>query len=58
MKQSLKALRLRSDREPDILSTKLLNHISKAIPNLVLGAMQEVTTYESKPHEMFIYKRS
>ena len=52
MKQSLKALRLGAGGRPDELSARLLNHISKAVPNLVLGAMQEITTYESKPPEM------
>ena len=52
MKQSLKALRLGTGRGPDGLYARLLNHINKVVPNLLLETMQEVTTYESKSHEM------
>ena len=44
MKQSLKALRLREGGGPDGLSARLLNHISKSVPNLIIGAMQEINT--------------
>ena len=50
MMQSLKALRLGAGGGPDRLSAILLSHMSKAVPNLVLGAMQGVTIYESKLH--------
>ena len=48
MKQSIKALGLGTGCGPDGLPARLLNNISKAVPNLILGAMQEVTTYDTK----------
>ena len=52
MKQGLKALRIASARGPDGLSSRLLNHLAKLLPDLMLGAMQEITLYEHKPQKL------
>ena len=52
MKQRLKALGHRAGGRPESLSTRLLNNIAKVVPNLTLGAMQEIMTYKSELHEM------
>ena len=49
MRQGLRALKLTSKGGPDGISSGLLNYLVKILPNLILGAMQEVTLYEKKP---------
>ena len=39
-------LRLESGGGPDGLSARLLNLLSKALPNLVVGVIQEITLFE------------
>ena len=48
MKQGLRALRLRASGGPDGMTARLLNYIAKFLPNLVLGAMQEVFNFHKQ----------
>ena len=52
MRQGLKALKLTSRGNPDGISSRLLNYLANILPNLVLGAMHEITKYESKPDSL------
>ena len=52
MKQGIRALRLGSSGGPDGNSARLLNHLAKVIPNLILEAMQEITLMQDKPYKL------
>ena len=48
MKQGIRALRLQYSGGLDGLSATLLNQLAKALPNLVLRAIQEITLLQNK----------
>ena len=52
MKQWFRALILGSSGHPDGLSARLLNHLAKTMPVLILGAMQEITLMQDKPYKL------
>ena len=37
---------------PDGMAARLLNHISKLLPNLVLAAIKEITLVKEKPDNL------
>ena len=52
MKQGLRALRVEPWGGPDGMNARLLNYIAKFLPNLVLGAKQEITLIGQKPDKL------
>ena len=52
MSQEQRALRLKASGGPDGITARLLNHIAKIIPYLVLGLLQEITLTPEKPENL------
>ena len=52
MRQGIKALKLTSKGGPDGITSRLLKYLANILPQLVLGAMNKITSYEDKPEAL------